>query len=82
MNKLKTHYFLLSIIAAYFLFNGCIDRTEETTVQYGETTFYSYEAYAADLESEGYSEAAAAHIAKVEFKILPIDQEYTALIED
>ena len=34
------------------------------------------------LMNEGYTFKAAEHIAKVELNLIPIDQEYTALIED
>ena len=82
MKKLKTHYAILTLMTAYFLFNGLIPRREEITVQYGQNEFYSWELYAAELQSEGYTKKASELIAKVEFKILPVNQEYTALIED
>ncbi|TDD77156.1 hypothetical protein [Flavobacterium caseinilyticum] len=72
MKKLTTHYIILILIASYFMFNGCINRTPAN----------DWKAYANDLQSEGWSIEAAEHIAKVEFKILPIDEEYTAYIED
>lgn len=82
MKKLKTHYIILILIAAYFLFNGCIPRKSEIVVQYGQNEFNSWELYAAELQSEGYSKVSADHIAKVEFGVLPIDEDYTALKED
>jgi len=82
MKKLKTHYAILTIVTAYFLFNGCINRTEEITVQYGVNEFHSWELYSNELQLEGYSKVSADKIAKVEFKLLPIDEEYTELIED
>lgn len=72
MKKLKTHYTILLLITAYFLFNGCISRSTQN----------AWQSYAIELQNEGYSVKASEHIAKVEFKILPIDEEYTALIED
>ena len=82
MKKLKTHYIILAVFTAYFLLNGLIPRKEEISVQYGQNKFYSWELYAKDLQEEGYSKKASEHIAKVEFKLLPIDKEYKALIED
>jgi len=82
MKKLKTHYAILTIVTAYFLFNGCINRTEEITVQYGQNEFHSWELYSNELQLEGYSKVSADKIAKVEFKLLPIDEEYKGLIED
>lgn len=72
MKKLKTHYIIITLIASYFLFNGCIVRKE----------INDWQKYAIELQSEGWSVKASEHIAKVEFKIQPIDEEYTALIED
>lgn len=34
------------------------------------------------LQNEGYTKTAADHIAKVEFKLIPEDAEYIALMED
>lgn len=34
------------------------------------------------LENKGYTTTAAEHIAKVEFKLIPDDAEYIALMED
>lgn len=34
------------------------------------------------LQNEGYSKEAATHIAQVEFKLIPEDEEYIALMED
>jgi hypothetical protein len=82
MKKLKTHYAIILIITAYFLFNGCIPRKSEIVVQYGQSEFYSWELYSNELQIEGYSRVSAEHIAKVEFKLLPIDEDYTALKED
>lgn len=82
MKKLKTHYAILTVITAYFLFNGLIPRKEEITVQYGQNEFYSWELYASELQSEGHTKLAAEKLAKVEFGLLPIDKEYTSLIED
>jgi hypothetical protein len=82
MKKLKTHYAIILIITAYFLFNGCIPRQKEIVVQYGVNEFHSWELYANELQIEGYSRVSAEHIAKVEFKLLPIDEDYTALKED
>jgi hypothetical protein len=72
MKKLKTHYAIILFITAYFLFNGCINRTEEK----------DWQKYAIELQNEGYTVKASEHIAKVEFKLLPIDEEYIGLIED
>ena len=82
MKKLKTQYIILTLITAYFLLNGLIPRKEEISVQYGQNTFHSWELYAKELHEEGYSKESAEHIAKVEFKLLPIDKEYNSLIED
>jgi len=82
MKKLKTHYAILTIVTAYFLFNGCINRKSEITVQYGVNEFHSWELYSNELQIEGYSRVSADKIAKVEFGVLPIDEEYTGLIED
>jgi hypothetical protein len=82
MKKLKTHYAIIILITAYFLFNGCIPRQKEIVVQYGVNEFYSWELYAAELQSEGYTKLAANKIAMVEFGVLPIDEDYKGLIED
>jgi hypothetical protein len=82
MKKLKTHYAIILIITAYFLFNGCIPRQNEIVVQYGVNEFHSWELYSNELQIEGYSRVSADKIAKVEFGVLPIDEEYTGLIED
>jgi hypothetical protein len=82
MKKLKTHYAIILLITAYFLFNGCLPRKSEIVVHYGAMQFYSWELYATELQSEGYTLAASTKIAKVEFKLLPVDEDYTALIED
>lgn len=82
MRKLKTQYAILMLITAYFLFNGCIPRKSEIVVTYGVNEFHSWELYAAELKSEGYSKVSAEHIAKVEFGVLPIDEDYKELIED
>lgn len=71
MKKLKTHYALLLIIGSYFMFNGCLPR---------ETN--NWKKYAIELQNEGWSVKASEHIAKVEFKILPIDEEYNGYKED
>jgi hypothetical protein len=72
MKKLKTHYAVMIIITAYFFLNGCIDRKEEK----------DWQLYAIELQNEGYTVKASEHIAKVEFGLLPIDEEYNGLIED
>lgn len=82
MKKLKTHYIILILITAYFLFNGCIPRKQEITVQYGVFEFHSWELYSNMLESEGYTKVSANKIALVEFGLLPIDEDYKGLIED
>ena len=82
MKKLKTHYIIITIITAYFLFNGCIPRKNEIVVTYGQNEFHSWELYATDLQNEGYTKLASEKIAKVEFGVLPIDEDYTALKED
>lgn len=82
MKKLKTHYAIILIITAYFLFNGCIPRKSEIVVQYGQNEFHSWELYATELQNEGYTPEASQKIAKVEFGVLPIDEDYTALKED
>lgn len=82
MQKLKTQIAIGVLITAYFLFNGCIPRQNEIVVQYGVNEFHSWELYANELQNEGYTPEASAKIAKVEFKLLPIDEEYTGLIED
>jgi len=82
MQKIKTQITIGVLITAYFLFNGCINRTEEITVQYGQNEFHSWELYSNELQLEGYSKVSADKIAKVEFKLLPIDEDYTALKED
>lgn len=82
MKKLKTHYAILIVISAYFLLNGLIPRKEEIIVQYGQNEFHSWELYAKELQSEGYTKKASELIAKVEFKLLPVNEEYKGLIED
>jgi len=72
MKKLKTHYAIILIITAYFLFNGCIPREQEK----------DWQTYAIELQSEGYTIEASEKIAKVEFGVLPIDEDYKGLIED
>lgn len=72
MKKLKTHYAIIILITAYFLFNGCIPREQEK----------DWQTYAIELQSEGYSKLASEKIAKVEYGVLPIDEDYTALKED
>jgi len=71
MKKLRTHYIILILTASYFMFNGCLPR---------ETN--NWQKYAIELQSEGWSVKASEHIAKVEFKILPIDEEYNGYKED
>jgi len=46
------------------------------------TPLPNWEDYAYELKNEGWSEKAAVKIAKVEFGLLPIDQEYNAYKED
>ena len=82
MKKLKTHYAIILLITAYFLFNGCIPRKQEITVQYGQFEFHSWKPYSNMLESEGYTKQEANKIAFVEFGLLPVDEDYTGLIED
>lgn len=82
MKKLKTHYVIILVITAYFSFNGCIPRKSEIVVQYGVFEFHSWELYSNMLESEGYSKLASNKIALVEFGFLPVDEDYTGLIED
>ena len=71
MKKLKTQYIILSIITAYFLLNGFIPRTNEVLT-----------AKVAYLMNEGYTEKAATKIAKVELRLLPVDEDYISLMED
>ncbi len=82
MKKLKTHYAIIIVFAAYFLLNWFIPKEDKIVVHYGAMRFYSWELYATELRSEGYTLEASTKIAKVEFKLLPIDEDYTALIED
>lgn len=82
MKKLKTQIAIGILITAYFLFNGCIDRKKEIVVQYGVNEFHSWELYSNELQIEGYSRVSADKIAKVEFGVLPIDDDYKGLIED
>jgi hypothetical protein len=71
MKKLKTQYIILSLIAAYFLLNGFIPRPNEVLT-----------AKVAYLMNEGYTEKAATKIAKVELRLLPVDEDYISLMED
>lgn len=64
------------------MLNGLIPRNSEITVKYGVKEFHSWELYAKELQNEGYTPEASTKIAKVEFKLLPIDEDYTALKED
>lgn len=82
MKKLYTHCAILIVITAYFIFNGFIPRKEEITVYYGCLTFTDCEIYSKFLQSEGYSKLASNKIAKVEFGLLPVDEDYTGLKED
>ena len=82
MKKLKTHYAIILLITAYFLFNGCLPRKSEIIVQYGQNEFRSWQLYAIDLQNEGYSIEASEKIAKTDYNIIPMDQEYNDLIED
>ena len=45
-------------------------------------SFSDWKLYALDLEEQGYSREASEHISKVEFKMIPLDFEYVALMED
>jgi hypothetical protein len=82
MKKLKTHYAIILVITAYFLLNGFIPREEKIVVHYGTMQFYSWELYATELQSEGYTLEASTKIAMVEFKLLPVDEDYLGLKED
>lgn len=82
MKKLKTHYTIILVITAYFLLNGFIPREDKISVRYGSVEFYSWELYATELQSEGYTPEASTKIAKVEFKLLPVDEDYLGLKED
>ena len=64
---MKTKLFLI-VLTAYFLISHT--DTSEEAKRFTE------------LRIIGYSEAAAEHITKVEFKLIPEDAEYIALIED
>jgi len=82
MQKLKTQIAIGIVITAYFLLNGFIPRNSEITVKYGVKEFHSWELYATELQNEGYTPEASRKIAKVDFGVLPIDEEYKGLIED
>ncbi len=69
--KDKIFYTFGALVALYFLFNGLIPRENE---KLANRIIY--------LMNEGYTAEASAHIAKVEFKIIPVDAEYIALMED
>lgn len=72
MKKQKPQIIFIIVLAFYFLLNGFIPRTEKK----------DWQLYAIELKNEGWSEKAAVKIAKVEFGLLPIDEEYTAYKED
>lgn len=82
MKKLKTHYLILIVCSAYFLLNGCIPRTEEIIPPKVSNNYEFWQLYAIDLQSEGYSIEASEKIAKTDYNIIPMDQEYNDLIED
>lgn len=69
--KLKTHYVILIVCGAYFLLNGLIPRND--SVLSAKVSF---------LMNEGWSRKSSEHIAKVELKLIPADEEYTAYMED
>lgn len=46
------------------------------------TSKTDWRTYAKELQSEGWSVHASEHIAKVEFKVIPEDEEYISYIED
>lgn len=69
--KLKTQYIILIVCFGYFLLNGLIPRNNAVL-----TAKVSY------LINEGWEPQAAEHIAKVELKMIPIDAEYKAYMED
>ena len=71
MRNLKKQQLIGCIILAYFILNGLIPRTNEVLT-----------AKVAYLMNEGYTEAVAEHIAKVELKIIPEDAEYSEYMED
>ena len=45
-------------------------------------TTTDWQTYAKDLQSDGWSVNASEHIAKVEFKVIPEDEEYVSYMED
>jgi hypothetical protein len=82
MQKLKTQIIIGILLTVYFLINGFIPREKEIVVNYGAMEFHSWELYAKELQNEGYTHEASTKIAKVEFKLLPIDEDYLGLKED
>lgn len=69
MKKLLIIFFILA--TAYFV--GSLYEIHQN-IKYLERVLY--------LMDEGYSKKASEHIAKVEFKLIPEDAEYIALMED
>lgn len=72
MKKQKHQILFLALLGAYFLLNGLIVRNNNLDL----------ETRIKELQNEGYTLKASEKIAKVELNLLPVDEEYTALIED
>lgn len=72
MKKQKPQIVFIIVLAAYFLLNGLIPRKENKVFQ----------SYSNELQAEGWSKAAADHIAKVELKLIQEDSLYMAYMED
>jgi len=70
--KKQPQIIFIIVLGIYFLFNGCLPRTEKK----------DWQLYAIELQGEGWSKEASEHIAKVEFKIIPEDSLYIAYMED
>lgn len=72
MKKLINAFYILAITFLLFCLYDLYQINQQ--INYLERVHY--------LINEGYTRAAADHIAKVEFKLIPEDEEYISLMED
>lgn len=69
---MKTQNLFLTIVAAILLSSCCNTQTDKKV----------YHKRVNELKNEGWTNSAATHIAKVEFKLIPEDSLYISYMED